>query len=134
MNYLTLFLTLTATALATPSVTISNACATTIYLKPDAQAVTGSIVAIAPQATHVKPLVGMGNAFKLSDNAGVANPVQFDFSVDNTNTVYYDVSDVPGNPFPLGAGANGCGAVGCPGNCRKTEACPAVQDFLVKAC
>jgi hypothetical protein len=134
MKLITLLLAIAASALANPSITITNACTSTIYFKPDAQAFTGAIVAIAPQATLVRPLVGMSNAFKFSGDSGVANPIQFDFSVDSSQTAYYDVSDIPGNPFSLAAWANGCPAVSCPGNCRKTEACPASPDFTVKAC
>jgi hypothetical protein len=134
MKLLTLLLTIAASVLGNPSVTITNACTSTIYFKPDAQAFTGNIAAIAPQATLVKPLVGMSNAFKFSDNSNVAGPIQFDFSVDSSQTVYYDVSNIPGNPFPLAAWANSCPAVSCPGNCRKTEACPASSDFTIKAC
>jgi hypothetical protein len=127
-------LTIAGTALAGPSVTITNACTSTIYFKADAQASTGSIVAIPPQATSLKALTGMTNAFKFSNDPTVANNNQFDFSIDSTNTVYYDTSDIPGSPFPIAASAAGCPAVSCPGNCRKTEACPAVSDFLVQAC
>jgi len=116
-------------------ISVVNNCPSTIWIKPDAQAVTGAISAIAPQATWIAPLAGMANAYKLASNNQVANPIQYDYSVDVTGTVYYDISDIPGHPFDLVASANGCPAVSCPGQyCRKTEACPAVNSFTVKAC
>lgn len=117
-------------------VTITNNCASTVYLKGDKQGFTASPVWINPGASTATPLVGFGNAWKLSYDPSAKDGIQFDGSIGTSDSqVYYDVSDVPGHPFDLFAvPVSGGRSVSCPGNCQKVEAAPANSDFYVKAC
>jgi hypothetical protein len=115
------------------SVTIKNDLPSTIYLKWDWQAHTGNPEPIKPNGSVVKPIEGLTNALKLSYKKDAGEGIQFDYSVDTTNTMYYDISDIPGHPFDLEATAHGAPTVGCDGVCRTTKATEANKDFTVRA-
>jgi hypothetical protein len=128
-----LVLTYLSTTVLAATVTLKNELSSTIYFKWDWQAHTGIPTPLTPGQETALPLEGLTNAIKLSYKKDAGEGIQFDYSVDTTNTVYYDISDIPGHPFDLEATAPNAPTVGCRGVCRTTKSTEADKDFTVRA-
>lgn len=63
-------------------------------------------VALIPDTTkdHPVPMAGVGSALKFSFNPQVSNPIEFDFSMDGPDKIYFTVSDMAGHPFTISGG------------------------------
>lgn len=124
------------------SLTATNKCSFSIYVKPDAQGFSGAVSEIKSGATWTGPFETQkfGNAVKFSKSStDFSRPISFDYSVSGSLT-YYDVSDAAGSPFPLVArdttgGGQTCPEVGCPnGQCKAVKACDSSHVYAIQAC
>ncbi|KAJ4349701.1 uncharacterized protein N0V89_008318 [Didymosphaeria variabile] len=98
------------------SITATNKCTTSIFVKPDAQGFSGAISEIKPGATWTGPFETQkfGNAVKFSKSStDFSKPISFDYSISGSLT-YYDVSDAAGAPFKLVARDTTGGGQTCP--------------------
>ena len=139
MKSFTILALLPLTLAATLSAT--NKCSTSIYVKPDAQGYNAPITEIKSGATITLPFetAKFGNAVKFSlSKSDFSRPISFDYTV-SAGLTYYDVSDAAGSPFKLAArdttgGGQTCESVGCPGACKSVKACDDSHVFAIQAC
>jgi hypothetical protein len=124
------------------SITATNKCKNSVWVKPDAQGFSGAISEIKTGATWTSPFetTKFGNAVKFSNSkTDFSKPISFDYSV-SAGLTYYDVSDAAGSPFKLTArdttgGGQTCPDVGCPGTaCKAVKACDSSHVYAIQAC
>lgn len=129
--------TIAATALA-GSASVVNKCNHDIFLTISEPNKASTQHTIKAGAKFTQPVVGSGNSWGLTNNANyysASTPKLIWGWSDSSNTVYYSVNTVDGNPyskFSLNTNDSKCSNVNSPD--ARTRTCPSSADFTLTTC